>query len=280
VKILLTGASGFIGSELLKDLSQKHKLYITLRKNINYKSKNIKVLKFKDNFDLNKKLRNIKIDAVIHCATHYVKNHKFEDLKKLSDSNILFGNIILENLENMNTKIFINFSTVWEDYNRKKNNFYNLYSAYKRAFKSLISFYKNKFFKIKFFDIVISDTFGENDRRKKIINIMRSNYQKNFTTKIISKILYINLLNVLDINRGIKLILKKNYKSGTYLFKNNEFYSLFNIVNFINNKNKKKIKVKWISNVTLKEKFYRYKALKNWKPIKSNISDIAKVITG
>jgi nucleoside-diphosphate-sugar epimerase len=280
VKILLTGASGFIGSELLKDLSQKHKLYITLRKNINYKSKNIKVLKFKDNFDLNKKLRNIKIDAVIHCATHYVKNHKFEDLKKLSDSNILFGNIILENLENMNTKIFINFSTVWEDYNRKKNNFYNLYSAYKRAFKSLITFYKNKFFKIKFFDIVISDTFGENDRRKKIINIMRSNYQKNLTTKIISKNLYINLLNVLDINRGIKLILKKNYKSGTYLFKNNKFYSLFNIVNFINNKNKKKIKVKWISNVTLKEKFYRYKALKNWKPIKSNISDIAKVITG
>ena len=280
MKILLTGASGFIGSELLKDLSQKHKLYITLRKNINYKSKNIKVLKFKDNFDLNKKLRNIKIDAVIHCATHYVKNHKFEDLKKLSDSNILFGNIILENLENMNTKIFINFSTVWEDYNRKKNNFYNLYSAYKRAFKSLITFYKNKFFKTKFFDIVISDTFGENDRRKKIINIMRSNYQKNFTTKIISKNLYINLLNVLDINRGIKLILKKNYKSGTYLFKNNEFYSLFNIVNFINNKNKKKIKVKWISNVTLKEKFYRYKALKNWKPIKSNISDIVKVITG
>jgi nucleoside-diphosphate-sugar epimerase len=280
VKILLTGASGFIGSELLKDLSQKHKLYITLRKNINYKSKNIKVLKFKDNFDLNKKLRNIKIDAVIHCATHYVKNHKFEDLKKLSDSNILFGNIILENLENMNTKIFINFSTVWEDYNRKKNNFYNLYSAYKRAFKSLITFYKNKFFKIKFFDIVISDTFGENDRRKKIINIMRSNYQKNLTTKIISKNLYINLLNVLDINRGIKLILKKNYKSGTYLFKNNEFYSLFNVVNFINNKNKKKIKVKWISNATLKEKFYRYKALKNWKPIKSNISDIAKVITG
>ena len=280
MKILLTGASGFIGSELLKDLSQKHKLYIILRKNINYKSKNIKVLKFKDNFDLNKKLRNIKIDAVIHCATHYVKNHKFEDLKKLSDSNILFGNIILENLENMNTKIFINFSTVWEDYNRKKNNFYNLYSAYKRAFKSLITFYKNKFFKIKFFDIVISDTFGENDRRKKIINIMRSNYQKNLTTKIISKNLYINLLNVLDINRGINLILKKNYKSGTYLFKNNQFYSLFNIVNFINNKNKKKIKVKWISNVTLKEKFYRYKALKNWKPIKSNISDIAKVITG
>lgn len=280
MKILLTGASGFIGSELLKDLSQKHKLYITLRKNINYQSKNIKVLNFKDNFDLNKKLRNIKIDAVIHCATHYVKNHKFEDLKKLSDSNILFGNIILENLENMNTKIFINFSTVWEDYNRKKNNFYNLYSAYKRAFKSLITFYKNKFFKIKFFDIVISDTFGENDRRKKIINIMRSNYQKNLTTKIISKNLYINLLNVLDINRGINLILKKNYKSGTYLFKNNQFYSLFNIVNFINNKNKKKIKVKWISNVTLKEKFYRYKALKNWKPIKSNISDIAKVITG
>ena len=33
-KILLTGSSGFIGFELLKDLSKNHKVFITLRKKI------------------------------------------------------------------------------------------------------------------------------------------------------------------------------------------------------------------------------------------------------
>ena len=39
-------------------------------------------------------------------------------LKKLSESNILFGNIILENLDKMNVKKFINFSAKeWSLYN-------------------------------------------------------------------------------------------------------------------------------------------------------------------
>ena len=64
---------------------------------------------FFDNYEtLNKKLKKLKVNTVIHCATHYVKNHNFEDLKKLSNSNILFGNVILENPEVMGVKKFVN----------------------------------------------------------------------------------------------------------------------------------------------------------------------------
>ena len=41
-----------------------------------------------------------------------VEYEDFEDLKKLGNSNILFGNVILENLEIMGARKFINFSTV------------------------------------------------------------------------------------------------------------------------------------------------------------------------
>ena len=67
---------------------------------------------------------------------------------------------------------------------------------------------------------MISDTFGKNDKRVKLINLLRNNYKKNIITKIISKNLYINLLNVEDIIYAVKLICKKNIKSDRYLLKN------------------------------------------------------------
>ena len=280
-KILLTGSTGFIGSELLKNLSKSNKVYITLRKKTkkNLKYKNVNKIYFSSFQNLNDKIKKLKINTVIHCATHYVKKHDFKDIKKLSDSNILFGNIILENLEKMGVKTFINFSTVWENFNGKKDNYYNLYSAYKSSFKNIINFYKKKFGKTKFINLVISDTFGENDKRKKIINLLKINYKKRVITKLISKNLYMNLLNVIDINNAVRLILKKNYKSGTYLLKNESDFKVSDIIDGINKHSNKKIKIRWLSNNIIKEKTFKFKTLKNWKSNNSKIEDIVRIIT-
>ena len=56
---------------------------------------------------------------------------------------------------------------------------------------------------------MLSDTFGKNDLRNKIINTLKKNYSRGKTTKIISRNLYLNLLNVLDVIKAINLILKK-----------------------------------------------------------------------
>ncbi len=279
--ILLTGSTGFIGSELLKYLSNYNKVYITVRKKykINLNNKNINKIYFNSDKNLSYKIKKLKIDTVVHCATHYVKNHNFEDIKKLSESNILFGNIILENLKIMRVKKFVNFSTVWENYDGKKDNCYNLYSAYKAGFGKIISFYQKKNKNIKFLNLVISDTFGLGDKRKKLVNLLKTNYKRNLVTKIISKNLYINLLNVKDIISAIKLILKKNYKSDTYILKNKNNFKIYDIIKKIEKYSQKKIKVKWLSNKTIKEKIYKFKTLKGWKPKNSDIKDIIRIIT-
>ena len=279
-KILLTGSTGFVGSALLRSLSKKYKVYVILRKKNQkvFKNKNIIKIIYINLNDLNKKISKLKINTVIHCATHYVKKHSFEDIKRLCDSNILFGNIILENLKIMGVKKFINFSTVWENYDGKKGNYYNLYSAYKACFINLINYYKKKLGKINFLNLTLSDTFGLKDKRNKLINILRLNYKKNRVTKIVSRNLYMNLLNVTDVENAIDLILKKNYRSGTYILKNNRIFKVIDLINNIN-KNRKKIRVKWLSNKILKEKTYKFTVLKNWKPVNSKIEDIVKIIT-
>ena len=280
-KILLTGSTGFIGSELLADLSKNHKIYVILRKNKKIqKNKNVTKIIYSNFKNLNNKLSKLKINTIIHCATHYVKKHAFDDIQKLNISNILFGNVILENLKIMQVKKFINFSTVWENYDGKKGNYYNLYSAYKDSFLNIINYYKKKHSQIKFLNLVISDTFGQNDKRKKIINILKSNYKKKCKTKIISQNLYINLLNVTDIKNAIYLILNGRYESGTYSLQNNKLFKIEDIILNVNKYQKQKIKIEWLSNKILKEKTYRFKPLKNWKPYNSKIKDVVKIITG
>ena len=122
------------------------------------------------------------------------------------------------------------------------------------------------------------NVYWENDSRKKLINLLKNNYSKNKITKILSKKLYINLLNVKDILQAVNLIINKKINPGNYVLKNKYNFSLQKIVSEINYNNKKKIKIKWISSKIIKEKFYKYKKLPYWKPQFSNINDLANFI--
>jgi len=279
--ILLTGGTGFLGSNIIKELSKENNIYTIIRKEkkyINLKHKNIKILLFKNYTQLNSQLNKIKVETVIHCATHYVKKHSHKDIIKLTESNILVGNIVLENIQSMNVKKFINFSTVWENYDSKKENAYNLYSSYKTAFSYLIQYYKKKNLNINFYNIMISDTFGKTDRRNKIINVLKNNYKNNLPTKILSKSLFLNLLNVEDIVDAVRILINKNIKSGQYVLKNTSYFKMNDLITLFNKKNKKKIIVKWLSNKIIKEKIFPYKKLKSWKPKKSKVSDILSIL--
>ena len=221
--ILLTGATGFIGSNILKEIRLNNKVFIIQRlesKKKVKKTKNIRIITFKNYNSLSNKLKKIKVDTIIHCATYYKKEHIQKDILKFIQSNILLGNIILENIKQVKAKQFVNFSTTWEDINNKENNPKNLYAAYKKSFSCIIQYYKKKFPYINFIDLMLVDTFGRNDKRRKLINTLRNNYHQKKTTKIISKKLYLNLIKVEDIVKTIKIILKNKIQTGKYIIKN------------------------------------------------------------
>ncbi len=277
LKILLTGSTGFIGSNILNKIKIDSKVFLIKRaqsKKKSIKYKNIKLLKFNDYKTLSNKLKKIKVDIIIHCATHYKKEHKFSDIEKFSDSNIVLGNIILDNLDVLKPKKFINFSTTWVDNNGFKGNPANLYAAYKKSFNSILEYYKKKNSKIKFIDIVIADTFGKNDFRNKLINTLIKNHKRKKKTEIVSKRLFLNLLNVEDIVSAIEIIIKKNIASGKYLLKNSRYFNIYKLINYLNLSPNINIKAEWLSNALVKNKILNYKTLKNWKPKKSNIKNI------
>ena len=74
------------------------------------------------------------------------------------------------------------------------------------------------------------------------------------------------------------IILRNNIKPGDYNLINPKDISLYELVKKFNSKNKKKLKIKWLSKKIIKDKIFKKKILRNWIPKNSNINNIIDTI--
>ena len=254
--ILITGASGFVGSHLLNDcLKNNFNVYAIFRrseKNVNFAKKykkKICPIFYNNIYEIKSKLTIHKIDYVIHCATHYIKKHEHKDIENIIKSNILFSTILLDAIVNIKIKKFINIGTVWQHFNDTKNLALNLYAATKQSFECIFNYYKNQYKKIKFYNILLTDTFGIDDKRKKLIPILLKNFNNKNQNKInIPRNLSMNLVDINDVVKCLNILLNKNIESNNYVIKSKQDVKIFDLINFLNNNLEKKIKINWLKN--------------------------------
>ena len=132
--------------------------------------------------------------------------------------------------------------------------------------------------KVNFYNLYLSETFGLNDKRKKILSTIKKNYKKNSPTAIVSKNLSINIINIKDIVLAINIVLTKKIKKGSYALVNNKQTSVHKLISEFNKFNKKKIKFIWMSTKIIKEKMFKYKKIPGWYPQNSSIKDLINYI--
>ena len=212
MKILITGANGFIGSNLKYFLLKKnYDVYSIYRKKTNHK---------KDYFyngnpiNLVKLLSKIKPDVVIHLGALFIAEHKIDNIKQLIDSNIVFTNYLLEAMTISGCNKIINTGTSWQNFNNKDYSPTNLYAATKQAAFDILKFYHNTF-NISYINLKLFDTYGPNDTREKLFNVLMK-YQNSKKTLNMSKgEQKVNLTHVSDVCVAYHLSIKKLIKTKT-----------------------------------------------------------------
>ena len=256
MKLFITGATGFIGSNLIKDLSDEHHeicLHINKTEALNL-PRNIQKYKFNtDNQDENilffKKQR---FDGVIHLATSYIKNHCPNDINNLIESNVLFSCQVLECSVQSNVKWFLNTGSVFQNLDNKEFSPLNLYSATKEAFVNLAKYYYDREM-IKFCTLKLSDTYGPNDNRTKLINLLINSIETKTEIRLDShKSQFINLTHIHDVISAYKLLINllnedaHKYPNGTvFELKNSNQYTLLEVVEIIEKVSGIKLNLKW-----------------------------------
>lgn len=176
--IIITGHTGFIGKNFIKKFKQKNIIY--LKRNI----KNIKNIE-------NKKIK------VLNFATKYIKNHTNKNIKEIINANLVYPINIIETLSKKNNISFFNVCSYFQYENNKKNRI-NFYSSSKEALLPFLKYYEIKN-KIKVFNIIIYDTFGPSDKRKKIFNEIIMHAKKNKTLVIKEKNYYMAPIYIDDL---------------------------------------------------------------------------------
>jgi nucleoside-diphosphate-sugar epimerase len=205
MRIILTGSNGFIGKKLLnRILIDKHDLAVILRnsKDADDKSEDSDDRFITHRFESQKKLEKFfskfEPDVVVHLAGTFVSNHKNSDIKKLINDNVVFGNRITEALSHAKKKNLINTGTSWQHYESAVYNPVNLYAATKQAFQDILLYYAEAY-DFRIITLKLFDTYGPDDQRKKIINLLLNQIISEQPLKLTPGNQLINLVHVDDI---------------------------------------------------------------------------------
>jgi len=235
--IIVTGGSGFIGSNVVNALLEKKFKVIILDKT-RPKIKNIKYI-YSDLSNLNSLKKITKnVDYIFHFAgVSDINKVKLMPVKTIKD-NVLITTNLLEAAKINKIKRFIFASSIYTHSSKG-----NLYTTSKLSAENIIKDY-NKLFKIKYTILRYATVYGTNNRGADVISLFTERAKKN-------KNIYVHnngkqtrdFIHAKDLANCTVKILKKNYENKTLTIGNKKKVKILYIANLIKRLTNSKSKI-------------------------------------
>lgn len=178
-RVLITGITGYAGSHLARDLLPSHDVYGLVREPLHGSyiadfQEQVHLLTVDGSYaGMEAAIREAQPDLVYHLAAYYTGAHGPEVTPELIASNITFGAYLLEAMSACGCPALVYASTVMAHYAGEAYRPLNLYAATKQAFSDLLDYYTDAGL-MRAVTLVLSDTYGPDDRRPKVLNLIRS----------------------------------------------------------------------------------------------------------
>lgn len=204
-RILVTGATGFIGANVTSGLvkTQGASVAVVTRSKadtslLNSVSGQIEVFEFNNDQDLFEVIGHFKPTIVVHIAASFAADDEQIDLLQILDGNVDFGVKILFHAIKHGMKAFINTCSYWQfddNFQRVASNFY---SASKNAFiEFLIHAQINH--KISVINLVLFDVYGYGDPRPKLISSLPKLIEKREVVQLSPGDQKLDLVHINDV---------------------------------------------------------------------------------
>lgn len=178
-RVLITGITGYVGSNLARALLPNCEVHGLVREPLHTAyiadiTDRLRLHPYDGSYEsVENALRQAMPDVVYHLATHYTGGHSADVVPKLLAANVTFGGYLLEALCACRCRSLVYATTVMACFRGETYRPLNLYAATKQALSDLIAYYTDADL-LHSVTLVLSDTYGPNDRRPKILNLIKN----------------------------------------------------------------------------------------------------------
>ena len=225
--IIVTGANGFLGTNLFSQTKDKD--FLTINRNDITSNGKLKLYSRESSLT-DKDIDSYDNFTLIHLATYFSKEKQAQD--EIRNANILFGNEVLRQIDNLNIRKIIYTNSMYSFYedNEARESFYCIT---KNLFSETLQKYTDEK-SILFEEIFIDNNFGVDDKRLKIMPIILESLKKKSNNPIKNPDSYMNLLFIDDVVKRINYSVTSK-DSGGNCFIDSKMLKLDSIYNFIEN---------------------------------------------
>lgn len=209
--VAITGATGFLGFALIRRLSAMGEQVLAVggpRVAPSSEISGVRWLPYQKDITATANLiASARPSTVVHCASHYVLQHKVDDIDPIVEANLRFGCLLLGVLADTPTH-FVNLSSYFQSQGpggTKPNSFY---AATKQAFADLVKWFGESR-TLSTSDIMLFDTYGPSDHRNKLLPRLLRCAAAGKTMAIETPSAEVNLCYISDVVSGITKVMQQ-----------------------------------------------------------------------
>ena len=244
MRVLVSGPHGFLGKHLVASLVQNgHTVVALSRSSIEEITSTSTLIRATAAEDVPRGIDELEnIDAVVHCATLYRRQHRTSEISSLVESNLTLG-ITLAELATRQSARFVNISTFFQHEEGKPHNPISLYASLKDAMSDITEFYVRRQ-SLNAIDLYLYNNFGPGDDRDKVVPLIVRACKQGESLSLRSPDALINLMYVGDVVAAVNRAIESSIL-GRYSVASKNVVSIRTLVSMVEEAFGRTVEVKW-----------------------------------